>query len=194
MAATIFACGMALAVPAGAGADGVAPPQRMVAAVNEVRAQHGLPPLRGSASLHRSARRYARWMLRADYFGHLDRIRASSSFSLLGENLAWHSGRRPRVSRTVRGWMHSPPHRALILHPGFRWLGAGVARGRLGARRVTAWVLHFGGDPLGAAGAAVPADSLLGDQPPSEASIRSASPEIASTTSPAGASVASAAP
>jgi uncharacterized protein YkwD len=168
-------------------------PRRMVTAVNEVRAQHGLPALHGSKSLHRSARRYAKWMLRADYFGHLSRIRASSRFSLLGENLAWHSGRRPRVRRALRGWMNSPLHRALILHPGFRWLGAGAAPGRLGGRTVTAWVLHFGG-PLSAAGAAAPPASLLGDQLSSEASTRSASPAIASTTSPAGASVARAAP
>jgi uncharacterized protein YkwD len=187
MAVTILVCGVSVAVPAGAGAAGNELPQRMVAAVNDVRAEHGLAPLRGSSSLHRSARRYADWMLRTDYFGHLDRIRASSRFSLLGENLAWHSGRLPRVGHTVRSWMSSPPHRALILHPGFHWLGAGPASGRLGSRLVTAWVLHFGG----AQDAAAPA---LGAQLPSEASIPSASPEIVSTTSAAGTSVASAAP
>jgi hypothetical protein len=132
-------------------------------------------------------------MLRADYFGHLGRIRASSRFSLLGENLAWHSGADPGVALTVRGWMGSPPHRALILHRSFRWLGAGIARGRLDGLGVTAWVLHFGG-PLSAAGAAVPAVSLPADQLPSEPRILSASPEIAPTTSAAGASPASAAP
>ena len=181
MAVTIFVCGVTFAVPAGAGAVGDELPQRMVAAVNEVRAQHGLPALGASASLHRSARRYARWMLRADYFGHLDRIRASSSYSMLGENLSWHSGGRPRIARTVRSWMNSAPHRALILHPGFRWLGAGLARGKLGGRRVTAWVLHLGGP-------------LPGVQLPSLPSIPSASLTIASTSSPAGSSAASAAP
>jgi uncharacterized protein YkwD len=190
MAVTILVCGVTFAVPAGVGAAGNELPQRMVAAVNEVRAEHGLPALRDSASLHRSARRYAEWMLRADYFGHLTSIRASSRFSLLGENLSWHSGRLPRVGDTVRRWMSSPPHRALILHPAFSRLGAGPASGRLGSRLVTAWVLHFGGAPS-AHGAEAPA---LGDQLPSEASIPSALPEIASTTSAAGASVASAAP
>jgi uncharacterized protein YkwD len=113
--------------------------------VNAARAQHGLAAFHGSASLHRSASAYARWMLRADYFGHLSRIRASGRFSMLGEAVAWHSGRRPQVRRTVRRWMQSPPHRALILHPGFRWLGAGLARGGLSGRRATMWVLHFGG-------------------------------------------------
>jgi uncharacterized protein YkwD len=144
MKAEILTCGMLLAVPAGAGADDVEPPRRMLAAVNEVRAAHGLAAYRESDSLRRSAMSYAWWMLRADHFGHLSRIRASGRFSMLGENLAWHSGGLPRVSATVQGWMHSPPHRSLILHPGFHWLGAGVARGSLDGRRVTAWVLHFG--------------------------------------------------
>jgi uncharacterized protein YkwD len=190
LAGAMLACGTALAVPAGAAADGPEHGQRMLASVNGVRAQHGLAALRGSRSLDRSARGHARWMLRADHFGHLGEIRASGRFSMLGENLAWHEGRRPQVSRTVRDWMLSPPHRALILDPGFRWLGAGMAQGSLAGRAATAWVLHLGG-PLGTAGAAAaPAAGQL----PSEARILSAPAEIPSTTLPAGASLASAAP
>jgi uncharacterized protein YkwD len=127
-------------------ATAASPAQRaMVAKVNTVRAAHGLKPLKGTPALHRSTRRYAAWMLRHDYFGHLRRIRASSRFGLLGENLAWHSGGRPRVGWTVRAWLGSPGHRALLLHPRFRWLGAGMARGTMGSHRATAWVLHFGG-------------------------------------------------
>jgi uncharacterized protein YkwD len=184
---------MTFVVPAGAQANARSTGLRMVAAVNEVRAQHGLGALRPSRSLYRSARSYSRWMLRRDYFGHLPRIRASSRFSLLGEALAWHSGRRAGVSRTVRAWMHSPPHRALILHPGFRWLGAGIARGRLGSRSVTAWVLHLGGAIL-SVGASVPEVPDVVAQPESEATMLSAPADIASTTSAAGASRASAAP
>jgi uncharacterized protein YkwD len=185
-----LACGAALAAPAAAYGDGKELPQRMLHAVNAVRAQHGLAAVHGSRSLHRSAGRYARWMLRADYFGHQSSIRASGRFSLLGENLAWHPGRRARIAQTVRRWMQSPPHQALILHRGFRWLGAGIARGELGGRRVTAWVLHFGG-PLNARGAAVPVPS---GQAPSEPTIPSAPPAIDTTTSAAGASRANAAP
>jgi len=186
-------CAVALMAPAGAQGKVGELELQMLHAVNKARAQHALGPLRGSRSLRRSARGYARWMLRADYFGHLDRIRASSRFSLVGENLAWHTGRRPGVARTVRGWLHSSMHRALILHPGFRWLGAGMARGRLHGRRATTWVLHFGGPLRPAAattqGAPVPPDQLL-----SEDSARTAPPEIAATTSAAGTSRASAAP
>jgi uncharacterized protein YkwD len=186
----MLTCGAALAAPAGAHAN---VQHRMLDAVNAVRAQHGLGAFAGSRSLNRSAGRYARWMLRADYFGHLSNIRASGRFSLLGENLALHPGRRSLISQTVRRWMRSPPHRALILHPGFRWLGAGMARGALAGRRVTAWVLHFGG-PLRARGATAPVPSLPAGQAPSEPTIPSAPPAIDTTTSAAGASRASGAP
>ena len=139
----VLVCGAVLAVPSQAAADGKQ--QRMLQALNAVRAQYGLAAFHGSASLHRSASAYARWMLRSEYFGHLSRIRASGRFSMLGEALAWHSGRHAHVSSTVRRWMQSPPHRALILHSGFRWVGAGMARGRLQGQRATTWVLHFGG-------------------------------------------------
>ena len=145
VATLLVACGVLLLAGTTA-AQAASPAQRaMVKQVNSVRAAHGLRPLRAAPALHRSARRYAAWMLRHDYFGHLRRIRASSRFGLLGENLAWHSGRRPRIGWTVRAWLGSPGHRALLLHPRFRWLGAGMARGTMGARSATAWVLHFGG-------------------------------------------------
>jgi uncharacterized protein YkwD len=137
--------GWALAAPAFADAGMRAEQTRMLTAVNAVRAQHGLGALRGSPSLGRSARAYARWMLRRGYFGHLSRIRASAAFGSLGENLELHRGHRPRVRATVGRWLRSPPHRALMLSSGYRWLGAGMARGRYAGSPSTAWVLHFGG-------------------------------------------------
>ena len=116
----------------------------MVAAVNRARVARGLRPLRGSRSLNRSAHRYAAWMLRRDYFGHLSRIRASSRFRRLGETLALHFGRRARVRRTVRRWLRSPAHRSLLLSGRFRALGAGRAVGSYRGRRATTWVLHLG--------------------------------------------------
>ena len=117
----------------------------MVEQVNAVRADQGLRPFRAEPRLGRSAGSYAQWMLRHDYFGHLERIRAASGFSLVGENLAWHTGLRPRVAGTVRAWLDSPPHRALMLSSRFRWIGAGMARGRLDGLISTTWVLHLGG-------------------------------------------------
>jgi uncharacterized protein YkwD len=144
-ATLLVACGLLL-LAGPVTAHAASPAQlAMVQKVNSVRAAQGLRPLHPAPALHHSARRYAAWMLRHDYFGHLTRIRASSRFGLLGENLAWHSGGRPRVGWTVRAWLGSPSHRALLLHPRFRWLGAGMARGTMSSDRATAWVLHFGG-------------------------------------------------
>jgi uncharacterized protein YkwD len=144
-AGVMLLCGSALVGPGWASAEAHPLQHRMLNAVNDVRTAHGLRPLRGAPRLHRSARSYARWMVRHNYFGHLGRIRASGRFSLLGENLAWHSGRRPAVRRTLRQWMGSAGHRALILSGSFRWAGAGMTRGQLGGRMATVWVLHFGG-------------------------------------------------
>jgi uncharacterized protein YkwD len=79
-----------------------------------------------------------------DTFRHLSRIQASGRFALLGEALAMHSGRRFRVRSTLNRWLGSPSHRAIVLSPTMRWLGAGVTRGRLGAMPATVWVLHVG--------------------------------------------------
>lgn len=143
-AIVLLLVGWALAAPAMSHAAVHANQLEMLSAVNEVRAQHGLRLFRGDAGLHRSAHAYAHWMLRNGYFGHLSRIRASG-FSRIGETLALHSGLRPSPRTTVRRWLASPPHRALMLSPRFRWLGAGLARGRFGGGAAALWVLHLGG-------------------------------------------------
>jgi uncharacterized protein YkwD len=130
------------AMPAGAAAPAE---DEMVDQVNAVRAGQGLRPLRPEARLNRSAGSYAEWMLRNDYFGHQERIRAARGFARVGENLAWHSDWRPRVAGTVQAWLDSPGHRALMLSSSFRWIGAGMARGRMGGLAGTTWVLHLGG-------------------------------------------------
>jgi uncharacterized protein YkwD len=116
----------------------------MVGAINETRARHGLGPLRFSHSLERSSFAFARHLMRTDRFGHDARIHASSRFRMLGEALAYHSDRRLRKALTLRGWLGSPPHRALVLSGDFKWVGAGYARGRFGGRPATIWVLHLG--------------------------------------------------
>jgi uncharacterized protein YkwD len=116
----------------------------MVAAVNRARAARGLRALRHSRSLGRSAHRYAAWMLRSDYFGHLPAIRAGRRFRRLGEALALHYGRGSRIRRTVRTWLGSPAHRSLLLSRRFRALGTGQAAGVYRGRRATTWVLHLG--------------------------------------------------
>jgi uncharacterized protein YkwD len=136
-----------LAVPATADAERTAKQRaerKMTAAINSARAQHGLPAFDRSASLTASAERYSRWLMDHDVFGHQSSIWASSRFALLGEALEWHPGSRVRVWDTVRRWLGSPSHRAILLSPVMRREGAGLTRGRFGSRRAVMWVLHVG--------------------------------------------------
>jgi uncharacterized protein YkwD len=115
-----------------------------VDALNDVRRASGLPALRVSNDLNRSSGAYARRMLRLDFFGHGQSIDVAGSFRSAGETLAWHSGWNAQPRRTVARWMDSPGHRAVLLSPGFRWVGMGMARGRLSGRVGTTWVAHVG--------------------------------------------------
>jgi len=133
----------AVALPA-APADASSPGQKAVASINNIRAKHGLRPLRVSTSLQRSSRRYAAWMLRHDYFGHQSRISASRRFRRVGETLAMRYGGAVSARWAVRAWMHSPPHRRILMSGRFTWVGVAPARGRMGSRRAVTWVAHFG--------------------------------------------------
>jgi len=116
----------------------------MVGAINEARQSRGLPGLRESPLLSRSAASYSRYMIARDFFGHLSAVRMSTRFSLRGEILAWHSGANPRVRPTLRSWLASPAHRTVILHSRMRYVGAGLARGQFGGRTSSVWTVHFG--------------------------------------------------
>jgi uncharacterized protein YkwD len=117
---------------------------RAIDSLNEIRTSRGLAPLRASKSLANSANAYSRRMLAEEFFGHQASIQLSSKFRTAGETLAWHSGWQPGPGRTVRRWMASPPHRAILLSSAFRMVGMGMEKGRLGGRHATMWVAHFG--------------------------------------------------
>jgi uncharacterized protein YkwD len=112
--------------------------------INNIRRAHGVRALRPSYSLFISAKLYARRMMRSDYFGHLSRIPVASGWRSAGETLAWHRSWRLRPRRTVRRWMHSSSHRAVLLSSRYRRIGVGRARGRLWGRTATVWVAHVG--------------------------------------------------
>jgi uncharacterized protein YkwD len=138
---TLVAC--LLLVPA-APASATSPEVQMVRKVNSFRAKNGLPQVRMSKSLMNSSERYAWKQMRSGYFGHQNRIAASSKYRTLGEILEWHTGLRPSVSTAFRDWLHSSGHRAIIMDRRFRYAGAGAASGRFQGRNSTIWVMHFG--------------------------------------------------
>jgi uncharacterized protein YkwD len=104
--------------------------------LNEIRRQHKLPPFAFSAALRASAREHSSDMLARHYFEHNapnetfdHRIRRHLDSSLVGENIAWGTGRYATPEGLVKLWMHSPTHRHIILMRGLHRVGLGVAIG-----------------------------------------------------------------
>ena len=127
--------------------------------INRVRAHYGLHKLSFNHSLRDSATGHSDSMVTNRYFAHegpggsvgsrisrtgyLHRARAYT----VGENIGGGHGRRYGSPMAVfKEWMHSPPHRANILDPGFRDAGVGVARGYPmgGAAGAATYTVDFG--------------------------------------------------
>ena len=112
--------------------------------MNAARASNGLPPLRVDFHLVHAARGHSGDMMRRQYFAHgslAGRAVASGARGpLFGEDLAWATGMTPQW--VVDHWLASPAHRAVLLRPGFRRVGIGIAFGTFighgGAAVVTA--------------------------------------------------------
>ena len=98
--------------------------------------------MRAERHLRRAAQRHAHDMAAEDFFGHVSpggatlQARVARTGYLhralawwLGEALAWGRDRSGSPSAILRGLLASPPHRRILLDPGFRDLGVGVARG-----------------------------------------------------------------
>jgi uncharacterized protein YkwD len=128
--------------------------------LNAARRRHGLSRLRVDPHLRLAARRHARDMLVRRYFAHFSaagsspwkRIRAAGYMRpgqrwLVGENLAWGTGRASTPGDRTRALLQSPAHRANMLHRRFREVGIWVAprvpwQSRYG--RGATYVLNFG--------------------------------------------------
>jgi uncharacterized protein YkwD len=114
-----------------------------VCLVNRERTKRGLRALRTNGTLQSSATAYARDMVRREFFAHVSpngetltqRIKDDTRYLAeargwqIGENLAWGTGTLATPGQIVAGWMASPPHRANVLHAGFREMGLGIALG-----------------------------------------------------------------
>jgi uncharacterized protein YkwD len=135
-----------------ADAHGLRAARSVESTINSMRAQHGCGPLHLHLGLSRAAGNQARLLL-AD--GELDHDagspmpqrlhRAAPSASLLGEDLAWGTGSAARPRSIVRGWMHSPMHRRIMLDCRFSHLGVGIAAGHFGdnTARTTVYAADF---------------------------------------------------
>jgi uncharacterized protein YkwD len=141
------------AVPAGAprrarsagGVSASALDLRIVARINAVRAGHGLPRVHLSPALGAAAASHSREMVRDGYFSHESANGAPAWRRValyyspagyrrwqVGETLLWYS---PGIdaARTVRDWLASPRHRAIVLAPAFREIGVAAVHARAAA-------------------------------------------------------------
>jgi len=121
----------------------------MAVAVNRVRVEHGLPPLKLNLELCRAAQRMSDEILLTGNFGHIDSeghradARAQQvgyEFDWLGENLA---AGQPTLERTLHAWLNSPGHRENLLDPHYREMGLGYTRME-GSRYGTCWAQLLG--------------------------------------------------
>jgi uncharacterized protein YkwD len=124
-------------------ASAMSPEALMMHKVTHYRRSHGLGPVHLSGSLRGSAAKYARHLMRTQYFGHARRIHASHRYRRLGEILELQRG-GSNVGLAFRTWLRSSPHRAIILDGSFNFAGAGRAYGRFRGYKSTIWVMHFG--------------------------------------------------
>ena len=104
--------------------------------LNTIRREHNLPAFTFSSALRSAAREHSADMLARHYFDHDSpnetfdhRIRRHLDSTLVGENIAWGTGRYATPEGLVNLWMHSAPHRRIILMRGLHRIGLGVAIG-----------------------------------------------------------------
>jgi uncharacterized protein YkwD len=112
----------------------------LLAKINALRARRGLARLRRQVQLTAAAAEHSREMARRGFFGH--RSADGSSFAArvrrhyesagyrywsIGETLLWSSATMA-PSAVVEAWLHSPPHRTVLLAPEWRELGISAVR------------------------------------------------------------------
>jgi uncharacterized protein YkwD len=108
--------------------------ERVLVAINDVRRDHRLAPLRLNAQLAETAREHSVSMAEHGYFQHStstgapfrDRLaKFARAHWRLGENLVWAS---PGLTaqQAIRMWLNSAPHRRNLLARGWRAVGLGA--------------------------------------------------------------------
>jgi uncharacterized protein YkwD len=127
---------------AGSAAGATTPEQRMLKAINGTRHDDGLRQLRASRSLERSARAFARYLVRHQQLAHRPSVSVNHSYPHCGEALAMHFSLAADVGGTLRSWMASPVHRGLVMTRSMNLVGLGHASARLGGKPKTVWVMQ----------------------------------------------------
>jgi uncharacterized protein YkwD len=99
-------------------------------AINDARVSRGLEPAHISSALVRAARAHTEDMVANNSFEHgafSERLRSfGATAPRLGEILGWCNIPRVAAAEVVKAWLASPPHRVVLLRPGFVQIGIGV--------------------------------------------------------------------
>jgi uncharacterized protein YkwD len=124
----------------------------VVRSINRHRASAGLRRMHRYRALGRAADVHSREMLAANYFAHESRNGGSFAARVhrftrvrrVGETIAMvpRCGRHA-VHRVVSMWMHSPPHRAILLSRRLHRVGVARRSGRLGGARACVVTADF---------------------------------------------------
>jgi uncharacterized protein YkwD len=109
--------------------------------INKKRATRHLRGVRPSPQLTYAAVAHSDLMASGNFFDHAGPDGTPTSRATaagytagarawgVGENIGWGIGVGGAPRATVRGWMRSATHRAIMLHRGFRQVGVGVVAG-----------------------------------------------------------------
>lgn len=141
----------------GIAAAATTPPRKqLLHAINHARAVRGLHRLSGSRVLRSAALRHSEDMMAREYFAHTSPTGSTLASRIqhtgfvqgywwrAGETLAWGTGSRANPQATVTAWLHSPPHRAILLSSDFHWVGIGRNCGRfIGHPHACVWTADF---------------------------------------------------
>jgi uncharacterized protein YkwD len=122
----------------------------LVDAMNQARQENGLAPLQTDQRLLNSSATHARDMAQRNYFSHFTPEGWDAGLRIygwgyprsagIGENIA---GGHPDPWSVVQGWLASPGHRANLLNPAYKTVGAGHYY-QPGSTYVNYWVGHYG--------------------------------------------------
>ena len=152
VAGLTLGCALPSAAPAHAGSAKQDRVERaVIKKVNSIRSQHGLRKLRRSRGLARAADVKAREVASTSVLSHASpdgtpmqaRVRRFVRARVVGETVGYVPTRSSQATAIVNAWMSSPSHRAALLSPTFRRVGAGRRKGRMGSKRVAVFALDL---------------------------------------------------
>lgn len=124
--------------------------QKVLNQTNLQRQNNGLPALKYSSVLSKSATDKANDMFAHNYWAHTSPTgttpwdffkEAGYQYTVAGENLARDFY---DTESLMEGWMNSPTHKANIINSKYQEIGIGVVNGTLGGIKTTLVVQHFG--------------------------------------------------